>query len=59
MSNSNFSLMSNAQMDQSAYGRPHHHHHVRRPHGHVRHSLTSQHMAFHFLRQQAVEFQLY
>lgn len=51
--------MLNAQMDQSAYGRPHHHHHVRRPHGHVRHSLTSQHMAFHFLRQQAVEFQLY
>ena len=48
--------MLNAQMDQSAYGRPHHH---RRPHVHVRHSLTSQHMAFHFLHRQAVEFQLH
>ena len=49
--------MLNVQMDRNANGRRHRH--VRRPHVHVRHSLTSQHMASHFLHRQAVVFQLY
>ena len=51
--------MSNVQMDQSAYGRRPRHPRVRRPHAHVRHSLTSQHMVSHFLHRQGVGFQLY